>query len=291
MKIRKKSAKIAFIENILKAEIDPAFAARAAIIFNEVEDRKPKKILDAGCGRGFYVRALSFFPFIKEVHGFDINDKYVTMARQSFEKNLKPDSGQARMTYKATISLQQASIYSLPYPDNYFEFIICSEVLEHLEDDKKALLELKRVLKKNGTLIITVPNQNFPFLWDPLNWALMKFFNTHIPKHIWWLAGIWADHERLYAINHLKLLVKNVGFTLTKTEPVLHYCLPFSHFLLYGIGKNIVERFGIQSFNRFNFQKKPVAELAATIFRFPARFDTPKTLMKSSMNIVMKLTK
>ena len=47
------------LENLLKSEIDPVFAKRAEFIFEEVEKIKTQKILDAGCGRGFYVKALT----------------------------------------------------------------------------------------------------------------------------------------------------------------------------------------------------------------------------------------
>ncbi len=70
------------LENLLQAEIDPAFARRARYIFEEVKKARPKKILDAGCGRGFYLRALGFFPFVHEIHGIDINEKYLDVAKK-----------------------------------------------------------------------------------------------------------------------------------------------------------------------------------------------------------------
>ncbi len=172
------------LQQLLDSEIDPAFAKRAAFIFQTIERKRPKKILDAGCGRGFYIYCLQYYRFIKEIHGIDVNKQYLAIARKNITDN--------------RVKITNSNVYHLPYNNNYFDLIICSEVLEHLLDDGRALLELRRVLKKNGILIITVPNKNFPFFWDPLNWILMHFFKTHINKNIWWLAGICADHERLY---------------------------------------------------------------------------------------------
>lgn len=45
-------------------------------------------------------------------------------------------------------------ITNIPYPDNYFDLIICSHVLGHVSDEKKALAELKRVLSGSGFAII-----------------------------------------------------------------------------------------------------------------------------------------
>jgi len=47
-----------------------------------------------------------------------------------------------------------------PFKENEFDVIILSDVLEHLDYPEKALTECKRVLKKNGKMIITIPNSN-----------------------------------------------------------------------------------------------------------------------------------
>ncbi len=50
-----------------------------------------------------------------------------------------------------------ADIYRLPFWDSSFDLVICSEVLEHIPDDRKAMRELFRVLKPGGWSIIQVP--------------------------------------------------------------------------------------------------------------------------------------
>ena len=47
---------------------------------------------------------------------------------------------------------------NLPFKNNSFDTIVCSEVIEHVLNPKKMILEFKRVLKNNGQLIITTPN-------------------------------------------------------------------------------------------------------------------------------------
>ena len=46
---------------------------------------------------------------------------------------------------------------NIPYPDNYFEGVICTQVLEHVIDEKKIIQEIFRVLKPNGKIVISVP--------------------------------------------------------------------------------------------------------------------------------------
>ncbi len=154
-------------------------------------------------------------------------------------------------------------------------------------------MEFKRVLKPKGKLVITVPNYRFPFLWDPINWLLMKIFNTHVNKNIWWLAGIWADHERLYTIKNLKRLVLLTGFKIKKIEAAIHWCWPFSHFFLYGLGKNLVEKMTLRQLNRFYLQeKKSVFSIIASLFKLPSRLLDKKINFRenSSVGICILIT-
>lgn len=249
------------LQRSLTAEIDPAFSLRARFIFEAVVALRPHRVLDMGCGRGYYTHSLTFFPFIRKIDAVDINGHYLKAAKEHCTDT--------------RIFFHQADIYSLPFPDNTFDCIIFSEVLEHIPNEKKALGELRRVLKKNGTLLVTVPNQDFPFLWDPLNWLLMKLFHTHVDKNIWWLAGIWADHDRLYSKNNLvRVLVRNGFAVREEPRPVIRWSWPCSHFFLYGIGKNIVEHMpGGNTFSRFDFEKpRRLARALASFVALPSRF-------------------
>ena len=51
----------------------------------------------------------------------------------------------------------QMDITDIQYPDNVFDIIYCSHVLEHVPDDRKAMRELSRVLKPDGFAVIMVP--------------------------------------------------------------------------------------------------------------------------------------
>ena len=230
------------IASYLYKELDPAFARRAAIIATHIKEIKKGHVLEIGCGRGFYEHFLpSIYPNLK-VTALDQNDSYLRVAQ--------------RTTFSQKVTFLQADALHLPFKKNSFNGAFATEVLEHL-DDKQALKELFRVVKPGGIVIVTVPNVAYPFLWDPLNWVLEHLFHTHVPKDIWWLAGIWADHVRLYTPTMIKKLATQTGFTVENIYLSTHACIPFSHFLLYGIGKNIVERGFLKDFYRFNSTTKP----------------------------------
>jgi ubiquinone/menaquinone biosynthesis C-methylase UbiE len=65
---------------------------------------------------------------------------------------------------KLNIEVIEGSILELPFEDNYFDFVCAFDVVEHVENDKKAISEMKRVCKQKGKICITVPA--FQSLWS-----------------------------------------------------------------------------------------------------------------------------
>jgi ubiquinone/menaquinone biosynthesis C-methylase UbiE len=265
------------VTELLKKEIDPAFAQRAEFIFSQIEKDKPAKILDVGCGRGFYLQTLAGYSFVKTLIGIEAKDEYLKKAR-SFLSNKK-------------IKVQKGNVYKLPFANNSFDYVILSEVLEHLENENLALQEIYRVLKKGGGLLVSVPHHDFPFLWDPLNFFLMKVFKTHVRADWWTIAGIWADHQRLYTKQQLRNVLKANNFKLVKLEQNIFWCWPFTHFLLYGIGKNIVEKMPGLAVNRFQTSKpSKLANLLAGLMRWPNSL-VKKTNTKNGVGLVVLVKK
>ncbi len=257
------------VESFLKAEIDPAYRERALFIFNQALRKKPSSILDIGCGRGFYTNRLSNFLFVRKIIGLELNEQYLKEAKRNC------------LSKKVEYLNQDFYLWKTK---KKFDLIIMSEILEHLSDDKLALQKAVNLLNKNGKIIITVPHHDFPFFWDPLNYILMKF-GLHLPSHIWWLAGIWADHNRLYSKQQLQNLVASQKLMTIEEHNQIHWCWPFTHFLLYGIGKNLVTRLNFKSFNRFEQSDGFVSMILASLFRLPeAIYQRAKTYFNISSN-------
>lgn len=264
------------INGFLQSEIDPAYARRARILLSELNLMGAEKILDIGCGRGFYEKAItSLFPNVS-ITAIDTNSSYLGQARKNVQSQ--------------RVNFKKVDGGKLPFKNNSFDRIICSEVLEHVKDDGAVIAEMMRVLKPAGKVIITVPNANYPFFWDPINFILERLTGGHVPSHIWWLAGIWADHIRLYTDEKLQEKFQNSGFQNIKLWYSTYYCFPFSHFLLYGIGKNLVEVGIVKGkVNRFDFHSKPsfLVRLFQTPFKLFDNFNQDDSGRFCSMNLVL----
>jgi SAM-dependent methyltransferase len=68
----------------------------------------------------------------------------------------------------------------LPFPDGAFDRVIAAEVLEHIPDDRAAMIELARVLRPGGTMAVTVPR----WLPELVCWALSSEYHGHEGGHV-----------------------------------------------------------------------------------------------------------
>ncbi len=213
------------IQHMTRNEADMAFRKRVQTIFEWIDPQDDHLILDMPCGRGFY---LNMFRYVSKVRlvGGELDWDVIAKARRN-------------VGHLPDLMLNQASIYALPYAEGTFDSAILSEILEHLDDDVAGLREVLRVVKPGAVVAITVPNANYPFWWDPINKTLETLFNTHIQHGP--LAGIWANHVRLYTRDQLRSAVLKAGFEVEEERQFTHYAFPFIHNLVYGLGKPLLE--------------------------------------------------
>jgi len=210
---------------LTRNEADMAFKKRVRTIFDWIQPTDDKTVLDCGCGRGFYLNMIRAVSACR-LYGLELEAEIIQKAR-------------ANLAGLPGITLTQASIYQQPYADNSFDGVILSEVLEHIDDEIGGLREILRVLKPGGVLAITVPNANYPFWWDPINKTLETLFNRPIRSGP--LAGIWANHVRLYTAERLREVVLAAGFIVEEERAFTHHCMPFIHNVVYGLGKPLLE--------------------------------------------------
>jgi ubiquinone/menaquinone biosynthesis C-methylase UbiE len=118
-------------------------------ILEIIGDAKGKTVGDIGCGYGLFSEKLA--KDAKMVYGGDIRGDVVDSIKNVERKNLK---------------FVQMDAQKLPFKDNTFDVLVYKDVLEHIKNDKKVISEARRVLKKNGIVIFSVPNNELPDHYD-----------------------------------------------------------------------------------------------------------------------------
>lgn len=267
---------------------DVGLRRRVKTIIRYLDIQDDDVVLDCGCGEGFLTKIISEL-YDCEIYGLDIDEDLLEAARQNIgDKN--------------NVVFQHGDIINLPFRNETFDKIILMEVLEHIPDDAGALRELHRVLRKGGILAITVPNHNYPFLWDPLNKIREGLGLGHFSKDKGFLGGIWAMHLRLYHPNEIKEVIERAGFAVEDMEGLMHYCLPFNHNILY-FGKQIVykhvplpqsihdsmDKFAWKSTRQSTFN--PIPLLQRIVNAVDALNDNFDSLEESSMCIAARAVK
>lgn len=132
--------------------------------------------LDIGCSSGFIIRELQ--PLFQHVLGLDYDFK----ALQSIPNQIRE-----------TIVFIFGDAMRLPFPDQSFEAVICSQVYEHVPSDLRLFAEIERILKPGGVVFFSGPNKVFPI--EP---------HYYLPG-LHWLPEKWADR-------YLRLLRKGTHF-------------------------------------------------------------------------------
>lgn len=120
---------------------------RLAVVFDELlgsHSLGGKTLLDAGCGTGWFSqRAVERGA---RVTSMDLGEKLL-----------------GEVAKKCASERVVGSILAIPFQDRSFDYVISSEVVEHVPDPFKAIAELHRVLKPGGILVITTPNRLWHF--------------------------------------------------------------------------------------------------------------------------------
>ena len=170
--------------------------------FSKLDIKPGFRILDMGCGNGRHTSAAYQFKNVTVV-GADLchDDLRKAVERMAYHDDLGAHGG-------GQWGLSVADILALPFADNTFDLVICSEVMEHIPDHEAAVNELIRVLKPDHHLVISVPR----FFPEKICWMLSDdYFNAN------------QGHVRIY---RKKQLIR-----MTEAAGVRHWGTGFAHSL------------------------------------------------------------
>ena len=111
-------------------------------IVSEIKGKRSSSVLDLGCGYGFLISRLNEVCLDARVTGTDISRFQIKNAK------LREVRG----------SLVVCCAEYMPFKDSVFDFVVCSEVIEHVASPKAALSEMERMLRTDGYLCISTDN-------------------------------------------------------------------------------------------------------------------------------------
>lgn len=187
---------------------------RLEMILNAAGERVRGQVLENGCGVGMYVERLAAYG--GRVIGLEYDFERVAMAHRLLPR------------------VVCAAGESLPFADNAFDLVLSHEVLEHVTDDRQALLEIARVLKPGGRLALFVPNRGYPFETHGIYWRGRYHFGN-IPL-VNYLPRRWRDqlapHVRVYSQRDLKAIIEGMPLRVVERRTI------------FGAYDNIILRFG-----------------------------------------------
>jgi ubiquinone/menaquinone biosynthesis C-methylase UbiE len=158
--------------------------------FRHFDLNRGDKVLDLGCGEGRHVISAYVEADVTAI-GVDLCLDDLQTAQSRFA-DFEGD-GQTEKAF----GLANGDAMQLPFADNTFDKIICSEVLEHIPDYRAVLKEIERVLKPGGLFCASVPRA-----WpEKICWALSEAYHK-----------VEGGHLRIFKASELRKQIQDLGF-------------------------------------------------------------------------------
>ncbi len=153
-------------------------------------------VFELGCGAGTVLNMCG----ASYKAGADISRKAIDLAIDSAPISDKPD-----------LKVVDIDKEEIPWETETFDGVMVIEVLEHLFDPVHALAEMNKILKKNGKIVVTVPNIGyFPYRWYHFKSGEMTDFHGN--------GMILNEHIRFYGVKTLRMLLEVTGFEVVNVK-------------------------------------------------------------------------
>lgn len=159
------------------------------------------RVLDIGTSTGTNLRMLQELGF-RDVTGLDMSEEAIRFCAQ-----------------KGLGSVQRGDVCSMPFEADSFDLLLATDIIEHVEDDERALAEIARVLRPGGNVLVTVPA--FESLWG--------------------LQDRVSQHKRRYRLAQLRTTIERAGLNPTRAF-YFNYIL----FMPIWIARRVIDGLGIE---------------------------------------------
>lgn len=165
------------------------------------------RILDVGCGTGHLLAELALQDSVqankRELHGVDLDDFRGPLARQTLRHHV------------ADVDRDR-----LPFEDEYFDVVLCTEVVEHLAQPTHAVHEMARVLRRGGLAVFSAPSYlNVAGLCKvAFEWLRLYDVDAWAPFSRW----AYQYRERRMTVIRLRRLLDACGFVVETATTFWH---------------------------------------------------------------------
>ena len=169
----------------------------------------------------------------------------------------------ARIAIANGLNVHTGTLQDARYEDNFFDVVFLGDIIEHVPNPRELLIESKRILKKDGMLIVSTPNLDS--FWARATFKLWKWFK--IP----WSVLTPPHHLFQFSKDNLKLFLANNGFSSVaawyRPPPTLMYEIGSLH--LWGKFKRekTFKNFFFMLFSFAVYTKLYVLDLLVTPFK------------------------
>lgn len=165
--------------------------------FDKLGLQPGQRVLDLGCGAGrhafeMYRRGADVVAFDQDVE--ELENVAAMFAAMKAEGQV-PEGANAQTV--------PGDALALPFPDEHFDVVIASEIMEHISEDEKAMREMVRVVKPGGRVVVTVPR----WLPERICWAFSDEYHE-----------VEGGHVRIYTAVELISKLRKAGL-----RPAFHH--------------------------------------------------------------------
>lgn len=183
---------------------------RLKTIQNFIKLNNDQKFLSIGCGEAYIESRINE----GSLYLMDISNEAIKRAKEKLADK------------KNVVEIKTGDGLNIDYPDNFFDYILCSEVIEHVLDYDKLISEIARVAKNDAKIIVTIPNEKkIDFIKNILiKTKLFSLFFKNIPVTQEW-------HLHAFDLVLLKKAINN-KLTLLQAKAIPLFFLPLRYVCL-----------------------------------------------------------
>lgn len=154
-----------------------------------------RRLLDVGCGAGALAGTLKREMKLEAACGIEIVESACAKAREVLD----------------TVLLGNLETMELPFPEEYFDCIICGDVLEHLVEPAQALRKLAAVLAPEGQIVISIPNIQYYDVLAMLSEGRWTYAEAGLLD---------ATHLRFFTKTEVEQLIADAGLETVLLQPL-----------------------------------------------------------------------